>query len=94
MNAVTSTLSIVTFVASLMMLIPRSPVVTIVRFLIVAPFAPSTLIARAAVDVRAKPLPSSVIALLITTISLAVTSRCRTIVSPSLASSRASSIVS
>ena len=76
------------------MLIARSPEASIVRFLIVTPSAPLTLIARPAVDVSFLPLPSSVIALSITIISEAFTSARRVTVSPASAASRAASSVS
>ena len=72
------------------MLIARSPLALIVRFLIVTPSAPETLIALAAVDVSVLPLPSSVIALLIVIISLDVMSARSVITSSACAAAIAS----
>ena len=83
-------MSIVTFVAFWIMLIARSPLASIVRFWIVTPSAPLTLIARPAVDVKVLPLPSNVIALSIVMISFEVMSRMRVTTSPALANSIAS----
>ena len=55
--AVAVTFSIVTFFEFWITLIARSPEATILRFLMVTSFAPLTLIARPAEDVRVLPLP-------------------------------------
>ena len=70
MAAWATTPSITTSVELLITLIPLSPLATIVKSLIVTPLASLTLIALGALEVNLYPLPSNVIGLLITIISL------------------------
>ena len=84
---------IVTIEGPTIKLIPLSPLQSIFKFLIVTVRVPLTLIARPADDVSVLLLPSKVIDLSITKMSLYVKSLTNVTVSPSSAAAIASSIV-